>query len=324
MPRIADLDDVSRPHPALNLLAAVWAALALLCMLTFWQEPYYFTLMSPFRLQLTLSLLTAGLPLVALYPHPRRWVFLALPLVMGVTFLRYLLPVGTLSPDRVGGEARFAVANIYYGNHDLSRFQAWLEAETPQFLAVMEVAEAHRAALESLPFAHKTVLPRQGAFGIALLSQVVPSKVEVLDESTPFPSLLAHYPEFRLLVTHPVPPVSSQARATGDEQIARLIAGLRAASGPPLVVMGDLNAVGWDLRLLPLREAGMREARVGHGYLPTWPVDRPILGIPIDHIYLPPGWRSESCRRGPEIGSDHYPLICDVAWPLVVRPSESP
>ncbi len=312
VPRIADQEEPPRPHPALTLLAAVWAMIALLTMLTFWQEPYYFTLMSPFRLQLVISLLLAALPLAVLYPNPRRWVFLALPLAVGMTFLRYLLPAATLPEE--AGRARLAVANVYYGNHDLSLFRSWIEAEKPEILAVMEVGEAHRPQLEALPFAHKTILPRNGAFGVALLSQRQPSKVEVLDEDSPFPSLLAHYPEFRVLVTHPIPPVSRQARQMGDEQMRRLVSRLKV-EGPPLVVMGDFNAVGWDLRLLPLREAGMKEARAGHGYLPTWPTHQPVLGIPIDHIYLPANWASLDCRRGPQVGSDHFPLICDVAWP---------
>jgi endonuclease/exonuclease/phosphatase (EEP) superfamily protein YafD len=310
-------NEQDRPLPAtpLRLLGLAWAAMALLCVLTFWQSPYLLDLASPFRVHLLIGLLLTGLPLTLLLPHRNRWVFVGLPLAISITFLSYLLPRSTkLDPARCG-QARMAVANIYSGNLDLSRLAAWTEKENPDLLFVVEVTGAHVAQLQSLPFPYKSLHPRQSNFGLALLAKTAPSKLEVLEEDTPFPSLLGTWPEYRVLMTHPIPPISMAARQVGDEQVARLFAKLEASPGPPLLVIGDLNATGWDLRLEPLKLAGMQEARLGHGLLPTWPADRPVLGIPIDHIFLPPGWESRDCRRGPQIGSDHYPLVADVAWP---------
>lgn len=297
----------------LTLLGALWALVALGTLVTFWQAPYFFTLASPFRLHLVLALLVLGLPLALLYPNPRRWVFLALPLVVGATFLPYVLPTSASLSSPEDPQLRVAVANIHAGNSDLSNFSDWLDKERPDILAVMEVTPGHQAQIEQLPFAHKTILPRKGAFGMALLSQHDPDEVKILDEETPFPSILASWPEFRLLAVHPIPPISREARVIGDQQLARLIETLDDGS-KPLMVVGDLNAVGWDLRLLPLRQARFVEARKGHGYLPTWPAHLPVLGIPIDHIFLPQSWVSLDCRRGPDIGSDHYPLTADVTW----------
>ena len=42
------------------------------------------------------------------------------------------------------------------------------------------------------------------------------------------------------------------------------------------------------------------------------------FGIRIDHILTGPGWWPKRCRVGPDIGSDHLPLLVD----LVVRPVE--
>lgn len=298
------------------LVGSFWALLALAVLVTFWQGPYFFTLASPFRLHLVFALLVVGAPLAVFYPHPRRWVFLALPMAVGVTFLPYLWPhAADAVPD--SGKLRVALANIYVGNPNLDRLSAWVQAEQPDLLAIMEVTAEHQAELERLPLAHKTIVARSSAFGIALMSRRPPERVEVLEEDTPFPSLLASWPEYRVLVTHPIPPVSRQAREIGDQQIRRLLASLDDGA-LPLLVLGDLNAVGWDQRLLPLREAGLVEARKGHGFLPTWPAQLPVFGIPIDHIYLPSDWKSLDCRRGPDIGSDHYPLIADLA------PSVSP
>ena len=294
----------------LKALGVLWALLALGVMLTFWQGPFLFTLVSAFRLHLVLALLLVGLPMTAFFPGPRRWVFLALPLAVTVTFASYFVS-GSDAPPPGSTPMRVAVSNVLSANHDLSRLAAWVGQEKPDLLALIEVAESQRAQLESLPYEYKYLHPRASNFGLGLLCRQAPSQVVVLDENTPFPSLLASWPDYRVLVTHPMPPISRQARAGGDEQIKRLLSGLR--EGPPLLVLGDLNATGWDLRLRPLTEAGMVEARRGHGFLPTWPVGAPVFGIPIDHVYLPSGWVSLDCRTGPDIGSDHYPLVCDLA-----------
>ena len=35
--------------------------------------------------------------------------------------------------------------------------------------------------------------------------------------------------------------------------------------------------------------------------------------LPIDHLYAGPGWATVSVRRGPPLGSDHYPLVVTLA-----------
>jgi vancomycin resistance protein VanJ len=38
------------------------------------------------------------------------------------------------------------------------------------------------------------------------------------------------------------------------------------------------------------------------------------IGIRIDHVLASPGWRVGDCRVGPDIGSDHRPVIADLHW----------
>lgn len=302
---------------SLRLLGTVWSALALAVMLTFWQGPYLCALISPFRAHWLAGLLLLGLPMSMLFPHPRRWIFLAMPLAVGVTFYSYFVsPQPKLDPAQCG-RTRLVVSNLLSSNRDLSRFRTWLDEEKPDIVALLEVSEGQRAQLESLPFAFKSLHPRRGNFGLGLLCRSEPTSVQVLDEGSPFPSLLATWPDYRVLITHPIPPVSRGARKAGDDQLKRLL-GLNDGSSP-LLIVGDLNATGWDSRLRPFAESGLQEARLGHGLVPTWPANRPIPGIPIDHVFMPPGWESFAFYRGPDIGSDHFPLSCELAYPLSPR-----
>lgn len=298
--------------PVLKVLLSLWSLLALLAILSFWQSPYLTALISPFRFYLTVLLLVTGLPLSATVRHPRRWVFVALPLAVGLTFLPYFR---TDSPGSSQAPAlTLALANVHSGNRDLNRLQTWVEQENPDILALLEITEAHRSQLEAFPYPYKLIHPRASNFGLALFSRTPPQRISILEEDSPFPSILAVWPEYRILVTHPLPPISARARDIGDQQIRRLSSTLVHES-PSLIVLGDLNATGWDARLEPLLGAGLKEARRGHGILPTWPVGHPYMAIPLDHILLPPSWWAEVCRTGPDIGSDHYPLLVKAYGP---------
>ncbi|MBT8081942.1 MAG: endonuclease/exonuclease/phosphatase family protein, partial [Gammaproteobacteria bacterium] len=57
----------------------------------------------------------------------------------------------------------------------------------------------------------------------------------------------------------------------------------------------------------------LRNARRGHGILPTWPTFMPIAMIPIDHVLVSAEIGVESVHAGPAIGSDHLPLVVTVA-----------
>jgi endonuclease/exonuclease/phosphatase (EEP) superfamily protein YafD len=82
-----------------------------------------------------------------------------------------------------------------------------------------------------------------------------------------------------------------------------------------MVIGGDFNSTPWsfrrqrDDRLLGLtrRDRAVGTWPTGRSGLWRWPAPFPLL--PIDHIYAGPGWATTSVRRGPRLGSDHYPLV---------------
>jgi endonuclease/exonuclease/phosphatase (EEP) superfamily protein YafD len=44
-----------------------------------------------------------------------------------------------------------------------------------------------------------------------------------------------------------------------------------------------------------------------------WRLHAPVPLVAIDHIYAGRAWRLVELRRGPNIGSDHYPIIASLA-----------
>ena len=292
--------------PLAKTLGALWSAIGLLTILSYWQNPLFLTLVSSFRVQLLIVFSLSSLPPLFLFPGKKKLLFVAVPAAIAMTFLSYFAPAPA-KLDETKPSFRLAVANVYSGNRDISRLKNWLAQKPVDILAVLEVAPHHTEALLNMGFEHTVIEARGNNFGIALLSKEAPIKTTILEQDSPLPSILAEFQNFQVIATHPVPPLSREARNSGDEQVIRL-SKLASHFDKPTLFLGDLNATGWDMRVRPLDEMGLKDARKGHGLIPTWPVGRPIMHIPIDHIYLPKSWLSIDCHRGPDIGSDHYPL----------------
>ncbi len=60
--------------------------------------------------------------------------------------------------------------------------------------------------------------------------------------------------------------------------------------------------------------------RRASGLRPSW---GSTLGIPIDHVLATSHWRAASQQRGPELGSDHWPLLVELNLPeqACIRPT---
>ncbi|OLT62485.1 endonuclease/exonuclease/phosphatase family protein [Moorena bouillonii] len=90
----------------------------------------------------------------------------------------------------------------------------------------------------------------------------------------------------------------------------------------PVVLIGDLNVTMWSPYYKRLIESsGLRDARAGFGILPTlsqFSPANPWLSIPVDHCLVSPDVKVIKMRTGPDLGSDHLPVITDIA----LRPSQ--
>ena len=77
------------------------------------------------------------------------------------------------------------------------------------------------------------------------------------------------------------------------------------------ILVGDFNTVSWSGLLRSIHERG--GTRISYGWRSSWNSSLPILGLPIDQVFVFGDARA-SVRVGEGIGSDHYPLIVDVEF----------
>lgn len=237
---------------------------------------------------------------------------------------------------------RILWANLQNWSTDLAAFRRLLEEERPDIAALTELAAIHEPVLDAMRGAlpHRTALPTNSAFDILILSRTAPASVRRHEPIGPvFPILEARFcdgagPCLAVLALHaPRPGPGETLRAGGlpglgdtahrDRQLDRAaaLARERIAAGERVVLVGDFNCTPFSpvfARLVAssgLRDtAAVDEAADRRGWrwiAPAtwqWPI-----GLMIDHALVDPATELVVRRLGAAIGSDHRPLVIDLA-----------
>jgi len=243
----------------------------------------------------------------------RRWA-----IVVVAAPLSWLTASPTaLSGARTADELVVASANIQYRNPDAEALVDWLRKEPIDIVIVLEVARTHVGKLEALAeYPHRRIVPDEGPFGIAVLSRHPLAEAKVIESAAGIPRIeaLVQLPRGRVRVTalHPMPPLTTEDHFARN-RLLRTQAEAAAASIEPSVLAGDLNAAPWSSAFAGLADRGLRRAS---GLAPTWPAAAAdLIGIPIDHVLVTRQWRVVASRVGPDLDSDHLPVLVTLALP---------
>lgn len=204
-----------------------------------------------------------------------------------------------------------ATANVHMGNEDISPLKQWLVQAKPDLLVLQEVSPTYANQLDELKaYPYRYLLPRQDPFGFAVLSRLPITHLTAVND----PDNLIHIEAevewggqpVKFTAWHPMPPIAPQYHARRNEQLL-VFAKAAKASSQPAILMGDLNATPWSNAFSGIAKAGLRRAS---GLAPTWPAaGYGWLGIPIDHVMVNNYWNVVEHQTGPDIGSDHLPIL---------------
>lgn len=297
------------------LLAAVFLGLVATFLPRLGRTFWWFDLASHARLQTVLGF---GV-VVFLALATRRWIITLVALGMltynALPLWPYYVGAPLPVPAQEAPALRLVVANLWTDNPSAEDFLAWVREQDPDVLALQEVGAAWhsalRAGLQDWPFSETRV--REDNFGMAIYSRIPIDELQwkTLVPGGPISALVRFRWENQsipLLVTHPIPPVQGWASEQRDQQI-KALAQQSWIQERTALVAGDLNATPWSMAFKPLHATPLRDARLGFGYLGTWPARAPAPArIPIDHLLVGPAWSLRSLEVGPPFGSDHLPL----------------
>jgi endonuclease/exonuclease/phosphatase (EEP) superfamily protein YafD len=243
-------------------------------------------------------------------------------------FLAFLVAGGwPLLPYWFGGDAareggrrlRVASLNILSGNRDTQAMRRFVRESRADVLLLIEVDRGTIDALEPelREYGQRLELPRPDPFGIALFSRI-PMRAQRVAEPGGAPASIRAELDLggrpvRLAALHAPPPVAPDFARLRDSMIEGAASWLCRGEQPG-ILLGDLNTTPWAESLPRLAYArGLRDARRGHGLLPSWPVDNPLARIAIDHCLVRGKWRVLDFHLGEDCGSDHLGIAAELA-----------
>jgi len=318
-------DATANPTASLHLRVRVWglvaacgAVVSVSTVLGFLGAfGWVLDLFSHFRVQYFLALSVVSLILLIPRHYKCAGGFGALALV-NLWTIAPLYFGGSTAPNNAAPRYRALQINVNTGRGEVASVARVLQQYAPDIVLLEEVSARWiyglRGALEQYPYS-KTE-PRGDNFGIGLYSKLPFARSEIVSLGPAgVPSVLAELKTpaglCTVIGTHPLPPVGARNSRFRNEQLGELPALVRTATSPVLL-LGDLNISPWSphFRRL-LRNSGLRDSSRGWGPQPTWPTHNLLLRIPIDHCLHSASVHIAGRLVGPNVGSDHYPVIVD-------------
>jgi endonuclease/exonuclease/phosphatase (EEP) superfamily protein YafD len=273
-----------------------------------------------FRLQYLVVLL--GVALIAVPLRRPRLAVLAAALAV-VNFVVLGIPVSgnvTAAPNRPARAAlRLVVANVEVGNTDFAAVRRLVVKTRPDLFGVTELTPAMARHLGNELPGYRTgvVDPREDAYGIGVYSRLPLLSAKIVHFPSDGPAsvvarLRVSGKTVTVVVTHVHTPFAGSIHV---RQLEALAAAAGSRLGKRVAVCGDFNTPPWTGPLRHFAEAArLRDlygSRAWAGY--SWPTWGSFLRVPLDNCFVGNGVAVTDHHDGPNVGSDHRPLVVDVA-----------
>ncbi len=307
---------------------AAVGGLGLFCLVSagslFGRTLWLFELLTHFRLQYVIAGAILAVTLVAL----RRWFGAGIAAILAVANAAPLVPYldtpPAISAPESGEAVKVMAVNLRHSYGDMDATRRLIRAERPDVVLLTEFLPAHEPALEALGdiLPHRVGTKPNGIFDATLLSRLPIARSRIHFPSARFlPVIEARLCRerdgegtcFTVIGLHSPRPEFRRGRAQVRtfDQVAALAA---AVANRRVVVIGDLNTTPFSHRFQDLMSrGGLADAAPGATFRTTWISRFPPFGLTLDHVLVGAGLRPLARRVTDSIGSDHYPLIVDLA-----------
>ncbi|NJC25852.1 endonuclease/exonuclease/phosphatase family protein [Neolewinella antarctica] len=289
------------------------------------------------RIQFFITSLVTMILFIIMTKHWRWYDYALVVGLLGGIFIngRYLINYTPLVSPRVPSaegvvaeqdEVSLLLANVLRENRDAQPIIDFVREKDPDFVVAMEVNawwdEHLRPIEEQYPYVQEKI--NEVGYGMSLYSKFPLLDVEVTElNNEKVPSFearvrLANGREIILHTVHPVPPKLFEKLPDnkGQDEVALLKIGDKVANSElPNIVAGDLNDVVWGFTntLVGTEENILHDVRVGRSILSTFDATKWYMRWPIDHVFVTKEFSVVELERGPDIGSDHFPIYVRLA-----------
>lgn len=280
---------------------------------------WVFELADVFRLQYLVLLLAAALVAAVAGRLSLAVVAIALAAVnIAILDIPLTQSLTAVSAHPTVGELRLVVANVEVGNTDFAAVQRLVAQTRPDVFGVTELTPEMAQHLGDglTGYRSRVVDAHDDAYGIGLYSRLplLSAKVERFPDDGP-PTIVARLQvngeTMTVVVTHVRTPFAGSVHV---RHLSALADAARTKLGDRVAVCGDFNTPPWSG---PLRRfaahARLRDvygSRAWAGY--SWPTWSSLLRVPLDNCFVSRRLAVTAHRDGPDVGSDHRPLIVDI------------
>jgi endonuclease/exonuclease/phosphatase (EEP) superfamily protein YafD len=318
----------------IEAFAIATAILLAVTVLPLWNNPHWSVRGMDFpRLQfalLAIVLLTAQLGLLDL-GDGISWILVGTTFACLCRQAWWILPYTPLWPSEVEAcldqdpqrRLRVLTANVLTPNRNSDALIALVRQNRPDVLVTLESDGWWQERLDVLSddMPHSIKCPLDNLYGMHVYSRLplIDAEISYLVEED-VPSMhalvtLRNGDNVRMHFLHPAPP-SPTENEKSEERDAELVIVARsvADSDEAIIVTGDLNDVAWSSTTRLFRKiSGLMDPRIGRGLFNTFHADYPVLRWPLDHLFHSRHFTLVSIRRLHSIGSDHFPLLTELA-----------
>ncbi len=203
--------------------------------------------------------------------------------------------------------------NLLSTNEEYEPVIEWIRDSGADVVFLHEGTEAWEEALDGADLPYEVVTTREPTFAFGTIALVPPGS-EVVDHGfarTGHRAVEVVVNRITVIGIHPLAPISAGDAALRDRQLQWAAERARSRSGEAMVI-GDFNVTPWSRAFRRyFTRAGMLDARLGHGPQATWRAGT-IWQLPIDNAALTDRLGVRSSQVGPDLGSDHRPIIIEV------------
>lgn len=217
--------------------------------------------------------------------------------------------------------------NLWGRNRDPEATTRWILEEDPDIVVFQEGFARSGGVARALAgrYPHRTTCAEPRACSTMILAKRAPVAEGGLQAGVSEAKLSGAWATFKgsrgtytVVGTHYTWPVPAGPQ---QQQTLRLAKVLEAFPKESLIVVGDFNSTPWSFSLRRQDRLFGLERRTRALF--TWPAGRfsghdfaapfPILAI--DQVYAGSDWKTVAVRRGPALGSDHYPVVAQLTRP---------
>lgn len=211
--------------------------------------------------------------------------------------------------------------NVYQPNNNYQKLIDLIQKHNPNIFLTIESNSKWEKALSVFDTSYKyhQKIALDNTYGMHFYSNLKVTSIKthffVADD---IPSIEAHITtkqgnSFILYGIHP-PPASPTEEKTSKEKDGELmsVAKRTRIQNNSTLVLGDFNSVAWSrITKLFTKVSGLKDARIGRGFVSTFPSKFFLLRIPIDLVYHSNNVVISKLTTLEHIKSDHLPMYVE-------------